>query len=85
MNLLRCRHLFISLVLLLSVVLGFAVKIANFSARQRFQRSFSCLYEDARQTDFQRMDEVDPQSLYSHTNLESSVALHLERFLKECV
>ena len=43
------------------------------------------LYDDVRQTDFQWMEGVDPESLQSHTNSESSVALHFDRFLKEGV
>ena len=85
LNLLRCRHLLNNSVLLLSVVLGSAVRIANSCARQRLQWSFPYLYDGARQTDFQWMEGVNLASLHSHTNLESSVPLHFDRFLKECV
>ena len=50
------------------------MRIPNFSARQRLQWSFPCLYDGERQTDFQWMEGVDPASLHSHSNLESSVA-----------
>ena len=62
------------------MVLGSAVRIADFSARQELQWSFPCLYDDARQTNFQWMEGVDPASLHSHTNLEGSVACILTGF-----
>ena len=48
LNWLPCRHLLINWVLLLSVDLGPAVRIANFSAMPRLQWSFPCLYDGAR-------------------------------------
>ena len=74
LNLLRCRNLLINSVLLLSVILGSAVGITNFSTRQRLKLSLPCMYNGARQTNFQWMEGVDPTPLHSHTNLESSVA-----------
>ena len=58
LNLLRCLLFLINLVLLLSIVLGSPVRIANFYARQRLQWPFLCLYNGARQTDFQWMEGV---------------------------
>ena len=60
-------------------------KNSKFFRQTELQWSFPCLYDDARQTDFQWMDGVNPTSLHSDRNLESLVALHLDRFLKECV
>ena len=85
LNLFLCLHFCKRSLFLLMQTRGSAVRIKNFSHRQRSQTRDPHLYEDERFTICHLMECSTSWSFSSHTYFERLVCVDLARFSKDCL